>query len=295
MAPGRLFQQQVSQAWDYVKSILHPNFYRLHLSYFVASILISSLILWGANTSDFHVRYVDALFLCCSAMCNVGLNTINLGSINGFQQSVLFVLMLMGDLSLVSISVVIVRRYYFAKYMKEFVQHSKAGQKVARDIEGHHRAFQQNCSDVSSSSREQLRPRNNESHVKPRNAEGHPPEHSRHHLGYGGFPSPWNNGLFKKVFGSLFDRFESKRNLQHPYLTSEPKIDHKGRIHSLTREQEEELGGVEYRALRLLTWLLLAYAIFWISLILIVMTPYAALTNVGNVIREAQPGNLDPA
>lgn len=68
-------------------------------------------------------------------MCNVGLNTVNLGSLNGFQQSVLFVDMVLGDLSLVSISVVLVRRYFFSKHMKDFLQHSKAGQRVAEDIE----------------------------------------------------------------------------------------------------------------------------------------------------------------
>jgi len=130
-------RQYASQSREYLRAGIKPNFYRLHLCYFIATILISSAILYGANTADFHVRYIDALFLCCSAMCNAGLNTINLGSINAFQQSVLLVTMLMGDLTLATISVVVVRRHFFAKYMKEFLQHSRTGQMIADDIENH--------------------------------------------------------------------------------------------------------------------------------------------------------------
>jgi len=124
-----------SQAGESLNASIKPNFYRLHLCYFIAAILISSAIFYGANTADFHVRYIDALFLCCSAMCNVGLNTVNLGSINAFQQSVLLVMMLMGDLTLVTILVVVVRRHFFAKYMREFLQQSKPGQRIAEHIE----------------------------------------------------------------------------------------------------------------------------------------------------------------
>jgi Trk-type K+ transport system membrane component len=63
----------------------------------------------------------------------------------------------------------------------------------------------------------------------------------------------------------------------------------------LKPEQQEELGGVEYRALKVLAWILVAYFAFWLFLVMVVMTPYAAHTDAAQVIRTTQPGNLSPA
>ena len=68
-----------------------------------------------------------------------------------------------------------------------------------------------------------------------------------------------------------------------------------GRLTALNPEQEKELGGVEYRALKTLTWILVGYTVFWLCLVLTVMTAYTTQTNAANIIRTAQPGNLHPA
>jgi len=113
--------------------------------------------------------------------------------------------------------------------------------------------------------------------------------------GYGGFPTPWDAHPYRTFFGFWLRKFGGGQASEHSYLSFKPRLDDKGRFHSLTREQEQELGGVEFRALRLLTWLLPAYAVFWLAFIVIVMTPYVSHTNAGNVIRTSQPGNLNPA
>lgn len=64
---------------------------------------------------------------------------------------------------------------------------------------------------------------------------------------------------------------------------------------SLKPEQEDELGGVEYRALKILARLLWAYYAFWFFIILVVLTPYATHTNAAHTIRTEQPGSLNPA
>lgn len=64
---------------------------------------------------------------------------------------------------------------------------------------------------------------------------------------------------------------------------------------ALKPEQQDELGGVEYRALKVLTWILVAYFAFWLFLVMAVMTPYAAHTDAAHVIRTTQPGTLNPA
>jgi len=66
--------------WKWVhEDVLSINFYRVHMSYFVISILVTSVIVYGEGLANdkseingSKLRYVDALFLCCSAMTTTG-------------------------------------------------------------------------------------------------------------------------------------------------------------------------------------------------------------------------------
>jgi hypothetical protein len=65
---------------EYIQEeLLVLNFYRTHFLYFIVVILLCSVIVYGeglANDPDeiggSRLRYVDALFLCCSAMTTTG-------------------------------------------------------------------------------------------------------------------------------------------------------------------------------------------------------------------------------
>lgn len=61
------------------RSLFQLNFYRLHLSYFILTILISSVVFYGSGRDDDPneingqpLAYIDALFLCGSAMTATG-------------------------------------------------------------------------------------------------------------------------------------------------------------------------------------------------------------------------------
>lgn len=70
--------------WKRLKQYLHDeiftlNFYRVHMSYFVFATLISSVIIYGPGlavdpdeVAGNRLRYIDALFLSCSAMTTTG-------------------------------------------------------------------------------------------------------------------------------------------------------------------------------------------------------------------------------
>jgi hypothetical protein len=58
--------------------------------------LIFSGIFYASN-GRYKVSYVDSLFNCVSAMTVTGLATVNLSSLTGFQQALLFMLMCMGN------------------------------------------------------------------------------------------------------------------------------------------------------------------------------------------------------
>ena len=68
----------------------------------------------------------------------------------------------------------------------------------------------------------------------------------------------------------------------------------KGRFHNLSREAENELGGVEYRALGVLTWLLPAYSLFWLCLCWVIIIPYSTRSTISSTIENVQPGDTRP-
>jgi len=53
--------------------------------------------MWGTST-EFHIPYVDCLFICMSALTVTGLATVNLSTLNPFQQSIIYVQMVIGSL-----------------------------------------------------------------------------------------------------------------------------------------------------------------------------------------------------
>ncbi|PBK85523.1 TrkH-domain-containing protein [Armillaria gallica] len=88
------------------------TFYRIHLTAFVFISLMFSGIFYIYN-GKFHISYLDSLFLCYSAMSLTGLSTVNLSTLTMWQQVMLYLLMIMGDITTVSWIMVLVRKHYF--------------------------------------------------------------------------------------------------------------------------------------------------------------------------------------
>ncbi|KAF4568438.1 hypothetical protein EYR40_010154 [Pleurotus pulmonarius] len=88
------------------------TFFRVHLLAFAIVPLIFSGIFYACN-GRFPVSYLDSLFLCYSAMTVTGLSTINLSTTTAIQQALLFFLMMIGDITMVSWVMVLVRKHYF--------------------------------------------------------------------------------------------------------------------------------------------------------------------------------------
>lgn len=282
------------------------NFYRLHLCYFIFTILLSSVIVYGSTTNGnsgnaekhFYLSYIDALFLCASAMTNSGLNVVNLGAITGFQQAVLFILIPMGNVMVVSTSTVYIRRYFFKRKMSHFLRHSKAGRQVAKDIEHDSMRDQDGHPNYQSSKNASSSriPLNHDMTAESRNRKASRKNSDPHHLThYGGFPYPWESAGVKNMLQAPFERLHHRPHDEpHDYLSFKPVLDSRGRFHSLDERQREELGGVEYKALHLLGWLLPAYVFFWFLLAVVILVPYSYYPPLASVIRTSQPGSLEP-
>ncbi|KAF9877094.1 cation transporter [Colletotrichum karsti] len=119
----RLFAQSSSTLSRYLPPL---NFITLHYAYFIVICLISSVIFWGSSDPSFKVSYTDSLFLVVSAMTEAGLNTVNLSQLTTWQQTILFLLLLLGSTIWVSIWTVLARKHVFEKRFDEIVRAERA-------------------------------------------------------------------------------------------------------------------------------------------------------------------------
>ncbi|KAI0638942.1 TrkH-domain-containing protein [Trametes polyzona] len=112
------FLDQLYDAYDRLRQWVEEeaNFFRLHLIYFTFVPLIAAGIFYGVN-GEFHIPFIDALFLCYSALTVTGLSTVNLSTLTALQQAILFVLMIMGDITIIAWIMVLVRLRYFRQHI----------------------------------------------------------------------------------------------------------------------------------------------------------------------------------
>ncbi|KAH3920480.1 hypothetical protein HBI56_070630 [Parastagonospora nodorum] len=283
------------------------NFYRAHMLYFIIVIAISSVIVYGAGIAHgpkeygkAHLTYMDALFLCTSAMSTTGLNSVNLGDLSGFQQAVLCVLMILGSIPFVSAWVVLIRRALFRKKMADVVKHSHTMRRLVQDIEESNRIHQGASTSSSSpipaielgqTNRGKQRHRERSPKIQPLSRR----RTFHHQSGFGFVPTPWETKLARSLFSRLFDRFTSELKPEHHgYLSFKPHLDSKGRFMELSEHDRLELGGVEYRALQALLFILVGYQIFWYTMGTIFLVPYAYRSSTKAILRDAQPGGVNP-
>lgn len=78
-------------------------------------------IFYAGNT-EFRIPYVDCLFLCVSAMTVTGLATNNLSQLTGFQQALLFVQMIGGNIITISLVMIMVRQYFFRQEFRHIIE-----------------------------------------------------------------------------------------------------------------------------------------------------------------------------
>lgn len=196
-----------------------PNFYRVHVIYFIFTILLTTVILWGSgvngNSNDedarFRLSFTDALFLCTSAMTNTGLNTVNLSSITAFQQSILCILMLIGNLTIVSTGTILVRRHFIRKYMQEFLSRHEGGRKMLTEID------REENGNLKPSTSGTDRPN---STVRQRRLERQPEQTKTPR-------APWNWSVMRDLRSKLGALDRPVEDRPHHYLSFKPSVDHR--------------------------------------------------------------------
>ncbi|KAH6706528.1 cation transport protein-domain-containing protein [Leptodontidium sp. MPI-SDFR-AT-0119] len=120
------FTRPVIRVGRLIRRNLPPlNFITIHYIYFIGMSLVSAIVFWASATPFRSVSFTDSLFLTTSAMTLAGLNTVNLSTLNTFQQFILFFLIIIGSAIFVSAFVVHVRRKAFEIKFKAVVERER--------------------------------------------------------------------------------------------------------------------------------------------------------------------------
>ncbi|KAJ5779970.1 hypothetical protein N7457_005130 [Penicillium paradoxum] len=286
-----------------ISAVLPPlNFLTLHYFYFIATCIITSVIFYLTSTPWRSVAYVDAIFMCVSAMTGAGLNTVDLSTLNTFQQAVLFSLLILGHAILISLTVLLVRKRAFEAKFKGVSDERERERSTRRtsavEIElqpaDQEPAQGSTGTDVLTEIPEGqgCKPRPKTS-VLVKEASGEPscrPEHTwvdddqitvggtsprlhQHRVfpmaGIGARPDLNNHPRDAAPNVPPFEEdsvsgFKSILRGTQKYMASKGLVSRNSQFHDLTAAEREELGGVEYKAVSFLSVIVFLYFILFI-------------------------------
>uniref|UniRef100_A0A8H7XPP1 Potassium transporter n=1 Tax=Psilocybe cubensis TaxID=181762 RepID=A0A8H7XPP1_PSICU len=109
------------------------SFFRAHLAAFTFIPLIFSGIFYASN-GRYRVSFLDSMFLCYSAMTVTGLSTVNLSTLTTWQQVILYFLMTIGDITVVSWIMVLIRKRFFTTHCEYVAAKEKAKPRSIRTM-----------------------------------------------------------------------------------------------------------------------------------------------------------------
>ncbi|KAI8307330.1 hypothetical protein K4K59_010920 [Colletotrichum sp. SAR11_240] len=288
------------ESWAAVRPYLPPvNFITVHYAYFILVGLIFAGIFHGISNPANSVSFIDSLFLVISAFTTSGLNTVDISKLSTAQQAIIALMMILGSPVFVSIFTIWLRARVFEKRFEDIVEAERnrrikktgtivgmagamIGLPVMSSFKGtkrkqkkgrHERQAEADAFQLTGyKSREKGHDR---SQSQPANQESAPPgmlepieEGQRLNLSTSSTEplSPKSNATprrrpFSRDSGrvSISEGFDFKTFI-HENKTS---IGRNGQFFDLTEEQREYLGGVEYRALKILFTIVCVYFVLW--------------------------------
>ncbi|KAJ5948297.1 hypothetical protein N7466_001312 [Penicillium verhagenii] len=274
-----------------MSAVLPPaNFLTLHHAYFIVTCLVSSIIFYLISTPWKSVAYVDAIFLCVSAMTGAGLNTVDLSTLNTCQQVILFILLILGSVIFVSVAVLMVRKRAF-EIKLQVVSNEREASRRASALESQ----EEPCAEASGheqGAKCQPRPLTvtvheargaSSSHDQPAwddddqitIADTLARQHHHHRvfpmMGVGARPD-LNNHPRDVAPVPLYPVESPKSKAENvirgtqKYFWSKALVSRNSQFHGLTSAEREKLGGVEYRAVSFLSVIVSLYLIGFLGL-----------------------------
>ncbi|CAI7629852.1 unnamed protein product [Penicillium glandicola] len=291
------------QIGNAIMAVLPPlNFLTLHYLYFIATCIITSIIFYLTSTPWLSVGYVDSIFLCVSAMTGAGLNTVDLSTLNSFQQAVLFTLLMLGHAILISLTVLLVRKRAFEAKFKGVSDERERERSTRNPSEVELQARDQEPVQGStgtdliggSTDAQGCKPRAKSSvlvQLTPGESSSRDEQpwvdddqvtvggiHSRNHhhrmfpmTGIGARPDLNNHprDAAPTVPLNVEDSVSGFKGIlrgTQKYMASKGLVSRNSQFHDLTPAERDELGGVEYKAVSFLSVVVFLYFILFIML-----------------------------
>ncbi|KAK1657066.1 potassium transporter 1 [Colletotrichum godetiae] len=288
------------ESWAAVRPYLPPvNFITVHYAYFILTGLIFAGIFYGLSRPTNSVSFIDSLFLVLSAFTTSGLNTIDISKLSTAQQAIMALMMILGSPVFVSIFTIWLRARVFEKRFEDIVETERnrrikktgaivgmagamIGLPVMSSFKGsrrkqkkgrHERQAEADAFQLTKpTSRENDHGR---SQSQTTNQESAPPGmlepiEEGQKLGISTSSteplSPKSNATNRR---RPFSRGDSRQSISEGFdfktfiHENKQSVGRNGQFFDLSEEQREYLGGVEYRALKILFTIVCVYFVLW--------------------------------
>ncbi|KAH3685747.1 hypothetical protein WICPIJ_003266 [Wickerhamomyces pijperi] len=254
---------------------LFPDFVAVHYFYILFMVFLSSVMIYAVD----NMRYIDALFLATSAASQSGLNTVDLNLLTLYQQIVLYCTTWLTSIIFVHTVMCSVRLYWFERHFDNIRSTSKLNSKMRRaaTLESRNRGF------FSASARESDNAIKQASLSQPIEPREPATISFAKELDENEGPALVIRGPVERYPTDIATEDIPAQALQSTmstgYLSWIPEIGRNSTFMNLTDQQKEELGGVEYRALKLLVKILVSYYIGFYIFMAVILIPWIWCTS----------------
>lgn len=253
-----------------IRSIFCLRFITIHYAYILLWAIVASVIIYPAG----NVLYTDALFFGCAAATQSGLNTLNVNDLRAYQQVVILCVSWMTSPVFIHTAVVFCRIYWFEKRFQYLVQSAKTMRRTAPA----------SGTSTNSSDEEQQNPKRTPAACSGQNL----------------ITDTYDNAAFNTERRNLDDNAavsDTERALVNaprdttPYLSWNAIYGRNSAFVGLNEAQRDELGGIEYRALKTLAVILIVYYLFFHIFGIICLVPWIMESKTyGPIVRQVGLG-----
>ncbi|WQF82584.1 Putative cation transporter [Colletotrichum destructivum] len=288
------------ESWAAVRPYLPPvNFITVHYAYFILTGLIFAGIFHGLSHPANSVSFIDSLFLVISAFTTSGLNTVDISKLSTAQQAIIALMMILGSPVFVSIFTIWLRARVFEKRFEDIVEAERnrrikktgtivgmagamIGLPVMSSFKGskrkqkkgrHERQAEADAFQLTgSTSREKGHDRSQSQTTDQESAPSGMLESIEEGRKLGVSTSsteplsPKSNATTRR---RPFSRDDGRQHISESFdfktfiHENKKSVGRNGQFFDLTEEQREYLGGVEYRALKILFTIVCVYFALW--------------------------------
>lgn len=288
------------ESWAAVRPYLPPvNFITMHYAYFILVGLIFAGIFYGLSQPANSVSFVDSLFLVLSAFTTSGLNTVDISQLSTAQQVIIALMMVLGSPVFVSIFTIWLRARVFEKRFEDIVEAERnrrikktgtivgmagamIGLPVMSSFKGSKRKARkgrhERKADADAFQLSGLRSRekgHDRTQSQATNQEGAQPnilepieEGQKLDVSTTSAEplSPKSNTTTRR---RPFSRDDGRQSISEGFdfrtfiHENKKSVGRNGQFFDLTEEEREYLGGVEYRALKILFTIVCVYFVLW--------------------------------